>query len=335
MTKEQLEDEFFSEKLYHSYSSLSKLLYSPALFYKEYVLKERETVTSRHLIEGKLIHSLMLDKANFDDLFIIAPDGLPSDNTLKVIEHVWEIHRNPETIEDLDNTKMLSDYSQEILDKLAEMELHQSLKTDEQRLAKIINPVTEKYWYFLKNKEGRDIVDFEMLDKCTAYKDALMQNEEAVRLLTTGDEIYNEHGLVAELDDLHMGIPVVGIKGLLDNLTIDHTHCVITINDLKTTNKTVSEFPESVEFWKYWLQMGIYTLLVSDNYKKLLQQGYTLRQNFIVIDLYKQVYCYEVSLPTMQKWVADTLDAIRKASWHFNNQNYTLPYEFLTQKVVL
>ena len=50
----QKEKEFYDKEFSFSYSSLNKLLFSPSLFYKDYILKEREIKTDRHLIEGKL-----------------------------------------------------------------------------------------------------------------------------------------------------------------------------------------------------------------------------------------------------------------------------------------
>ena len=54
------EEEFYNKDFKFSYSSLNKLLFSPSLFYKDYILKEREEKTDKHLIEGKLLHLLLL-----------------------------------------------------------------------------------------------------------------------------------------------------------------------------------------------------------------------------------------------------------------------------------
>jgi len=324
MIKQELEEEFYSKKLYHSYSSLSKLLYSPALFYKEYVMHDREPSIGRHLAEGKLIHSLMLDRANFDDLFIIAPSGIPSDNTLKVINHVLDYHiesEGPDTI-------TLQDYADIILEKLEQMELHQSLKTDEQRVAKIVNDVSNEYWEFLKKKDGREIVDTEMLSKCQEYAEAIRADKKAMKLLTDGDEIHSELELQVEYD-------VIGLKGIIDNICINHKNKTITICDIKTTSKSIKDFPESVEFWNYWLQAAIYDTLVSDYCEHLLEKEYTMSFYFVAIDIYKQVYCFEVSEETKEEWSERLVELFKEAEWHFANRNYTLPYKFINQEFKL
>lgn len=322
MTKQELEDEFYSKKLYHSYSSLSKLLYSPALFYKEYVMQEREPSIGRHLTEGKLIHSLMLDRQNFDDLFIIAPSGLPSDNTLKVINHIWDYHIENEGLP----TFGLTDYADIILEKLQEMELHQSLKTDEQRINKIINEVSNEYWEFLKKKEGREIVDIEMLSKCQEFADAIKADKRAMDLLTNGDEILSEVELSMDFENGQ-----VGLKGVVDNICVNHSERLITICDIKTTSKTIKDFPESVEFWNYWIQACVYRMLVNNKYKHLKDEDYSVQFCFVAIDPYKQVYCFQVSSKTYQEWSTRFIDLMLEAEWHYTNRNYTLPYKFINQ----
>ena len=63
------ENNFYSKKFKFSYSSLNKLLFSPSLFYRDYILEEREIKTDKHLIEGKLIHLLLLQPEEFDKEF--------------------------------------------------------------------------------------------------------------------------------------------------------------------------------------------------------------------------------------------------------------------------
>jgi hypothetical protein len=46
----QAEDRFYDNKFYFSYSGLNKLLYSPSIFYKHYVLNQQEDRTDAHLV---------------------------------------------------------------------------------------------------------------------------------------------------------------------------------------------------------------------------------------------------------------------------------------------
>ena len=64
ITSQEIKD-FYEKKFYFSYSSLNKLLFSPRIFYKHYVLDQREDSTAQHLIEGSLLHCLLLEPQNF------------------------------------------------------------------------------------------------------------------------------------------------------------------------------------------------------------------------------------------------------------------------------
>ena len=81
------EEEFYANKDFcFSYSSLNKLLFSPSLFYKDYILKYREVRTDKHLVEGKLIHCLLFEEDKLEEKFSIVPGKTPSDNIRKVLK---------------------------------------------------------------------------------------------------------------------------------------------------------------------------------------------------------------------------------------------------------
>ena len=125
-----------------------------------------------------------------------------------------------------------------------------------------------------------------------------------------------------------------GLKGYVDKYIIDHNKRLITIIDLKTSGKSISDFTDSVEYYNYWLQAAIYTMLVLKNVPEGIQ-GYKINFNFIVIDTYNQVYNFEVSESTMQNWGRNLMNKLKAAKFHLNEMNFDLPYEFLTNKVVL
>jgi hypothetical protein len=91
------EHEFFAKQFQMSYSGLNKLVFSPALFYKHYVLKQREEEMSPALLNGKVIHCLLLDDGSFDRQFILLPGTMPGDNTKKVIHKVFEKSQEGDT----------------------------------------------------------------------------------------------------------------------------------------------------------------------------------------------------------------------------------------------
>ena len=137
------EEEFYANKNFaFSYSSLNKILFSPSLFYKDYILKDREIKTDKHLIEGKLIHCLVFEPENLNKKFNIVPGKSPSDSVRKVLKNM-SIHTSSIKLSDVKDSV--------ILNSLKEMNLYQSLKADEARISKIKTLDNEPYWKFLSN----------------------------------------------------------------------------------------------------------------------------------------------------------------------------------------
>ena len=132
-----------------SYSSLNKLIFSPQLFYREYILKDREERTDKHLIQGKLIHLLILQPEEFDKNFVVMPSKLPSDTLRKVLKNITLYTDAIELC--LVEDKIISD-------SLKEVGLYQSLKDESKRVAKVRTIECEDYYAFSQTT-GRDIID--------------------------------------------------------------------------------------------------------------------------------------------------------------------------------
>lgn len=328
------EEDFYSKKFYFSYSSLNKLLWNPQAFYQMYVLGNREEKTESYLVNGKLVHTLLLEEHTFDEKFIIIPGKLPTDNTKAVIDrvfyHAQELQANGDTRTDF------TEYTEAVLDVLKDMNLHQSLKTEQQRLDKIYTPDAISYWNFMKNKGSKLLIDQTTYDSCKTSVDLIKTNPEICELICcnnndfTNKQVFNELPVEASVNN-----KTFGIKGIIDNLVIDHDKKVIYINDIKTSSKDLKDFPESVEFYNYSLQAAIYTSLIGIKFINLIDSGYQLKFHFVVIDRSYQVYAFPVSENTLNHWMNKLLQIIEKADWHYVNKNFTLPYEFALGKVVL
>ena len=88
----KLQDDFYSKKFYFSYSSLNKLIWNPAVFYQMYVLGNREERTDAHLVQGKIVHALLLEEEKFNEQFVISPGKLPGDNIKIIVDRVYNHH---------------------------------------------------------------------------------------------------------------------------------------------------------------------------------------------------------------------------------------------------
>jgi hypothetical protein len=334
-----LEAAFYDKPFKFSYSSMNKVLTSPGIFYKEYVLKEREIQYGKHLLEGTVIHYLVLENQGFDDKFLVLSDNLPSDTNRLVADYCFEIYKEKD-----DDTLVLTDFVTEILDKLLEINKHQSLKDtkdglgDDKRIAKIADQRTLDYFEFLKKKAGRIIIDSALLDKCTRRADIVKANTQMRDLLGLDLESDGRtYGVYNELDidiDAKEG-ESFGYKGILDNMVVDVRNKTIRINDFKTTGKSLTDFSEAVEYWNYWLQAAMYVKLVRSFLSSVIQKDWTIEFRFIVFDKYDQLYAFQVTDETLNSWVEKMKVAEKEAEYHYVSKDFTLPYEYAQGDVKL
>jgi hypothetical protein len=65
------------------------------------------------------------------------------------------------------------------------------------------------------------------------------------------------------------------------------------------------------------------------------QQDYNFIYKFVVIDNYKQVYVFDVSPETLSMWTQGLEETLKVAEYHYTQRDFSLPYEFLVEKVIL
>ena len=321
---------FYKKKFYFSYSGINKLLFSPGMFYNHYVLNQREDSTDAHLVGGRVLHCLLFEPDKYDDNFTSMPGKFPTDSQRKIIDNIFKYH-----LVVGNNSLTLEDYSTDILTQLLTANLYQTLKTDQQRLDKILTQENKEYFAFLKLSLDKTTVDQPTLEGCKVAVEVLKNNKDVRTLLQLDKEeadetiqAYNELHIKAEFKDLPFGF-----HGVLDNVIVDYNSKTLFINDLKTLGKSIQDFPDSVEYYRYWIQAVIYTVLAKRKFN--IADDWTMQITFIVIDKYNQVYPYQVSSETLAKWEKDFADIIQKVKWHYENKRYDLPYELALGNVKL
>ena len=324
-------DNFYKKEFNFSYSSINKLLFSPRMFYNHYVLNQKEDSTDSHLVIGRVLHCLLLEPLNFDNQFAVMTSKIPSENNKKIIDNIFKNY-----LVNQNNTLTLEDYSKDILTHLLTINLHQSLKTDQQRLDKILTDENNEYFEFLKLSLGKTVIDQIILDNCKKSLDVIKANDDVRALLQLDKiqeddkiEVYNE--LIVSMSDKNLPF---GFKGVLDNVVVDHNSKTLFINDLKTSGKSIQDFPESVDYYKYWIQGTIYVMLASEKFLKD-KQDWNVQLTFIVIDKYNQVYPYQVSSESLNKWKIDFEKIVTQIKWHYDNKQYNLPYDLALGNVKL
>lgn len=326
-------NQFYNSDFYFSYSSINKLLYSPAAFYKHYILNQKEDMVDAHLVAGKVVHCLLLEPDKFNDEFIVIPSNLPKDNNRLLVDEVFKVFQSQP-----DTDLTLADFPDSIINVLVGINLHQSLKNDEGRIAKMVTEQNTQYFEFLKVKQGKTIVDQTTLDTAKESVE-LLRNHATVRSLLQLDndrdeniKIYNEEGVQLKSSKYKFGF-----KGILDNVVMDHNTKTIFINDLKTTGKAIQDFPDSVQYYKYWIQAVMYKQLSLGKYLKDLPDklDWKVVITFIVIDRANLIYPFQVSDETLKVWEEEFKNILTVVDYHYTNKDFTLPYELATGNVKL
>jgi len=253
--KEQIfKDKYDRGEFKFSYSSMNRLRFSPKLFYKDYVLKDREVRTEKHLIEGRLLHLLLLQPDNFKNDFALLPGKIPSDAVRRVLNEV-----KGNAVGDLE------DLEPEIISALKHQNLYQSIKDDSKRLSKVLTDDNKEYFKFLLVSEGKDIIDQDMYDRTLERVEIVKSKKDIMDLLDPvitdfeldETESFAESYLECDLRDIKFGL-----KGYVDKYIIDHKKRAITIIDIKTSGKSIVSFVDTVDYYNYWMQAAVYTMLV-------------------------------------------------------------------------
>lgn len=330
---EELE-RFYSEKFYFSYSSINKLLFSPRLFYSHYILNQKEDSTDAHLIAGRALHCLLLEPEKFDELFVTLPGKIPTDSNKVIIDHIFNNHYLP-----MNNDALtLDDFPNELLGQMVVANLYQSLKTDAQRLEKLLTSNNKEYFDFLKIKETKTVIDPAVKQQAETALEAIKANDRVNALLQLGPEkpegvsVYNELFLTTDLEKYPFGF-----KGFVDNVVVDENTKRLFINDLKTTNKSIQDFPESIAYYRYDIQATMYVGLCYEKFLKDRPDAneWTIVFTFIVIDKYNQVYPFQVSKETLEVWEREFSFVVIQLDYHYLNRDYTLPYQLAIGNVIL
>jgi hypothetical protein len=326
----QKQEEFFDKNFMMSYSGLNKLLFSPKLFYMHYILGQRDDVSDKNMIEGKLIHCLFLNPEDFEKEFVLMATDVPSDNPKEVLQRLYVHYSELKAMGD--PRSLLEHFEHAILDILKDMNLYQSLKTDAQRVEKIVNEKHQSYWEYMKKCEGKINIDQGMYDNALAVVEVIKASTHIMKVMgyvkeniTDDVEMKNEIELAAFPKEYSFGL-----RGFIDNLVFDHTNKVIRVNDLKKTSKDINSFEDSISFWRYWMQAAIYYKLVKSVFLSTPKYAdYNFEFRFIVIDQYMQVGAIKVSNSSLKMWEIDAEHKLEEAQYHFENRNFDLPYQFL------
>ena len=164
----------------------------------------------------------MLEPENLNKKFKIVPGKTPTDSVRKVMKDMT-LYTDEVDLDKVDDSV--------ILDSLSHMNLYQSLKTDEQRIAKIKIDDYETYWKFILNKTV-DVVDQDTLARCNDYVDILNSHPGVKELFANNEtdfELDSEERYVEKYLKCTLKQKKFGLHGYVDFYKIDHENKTVTI----------------------------------------------------------------------------------------------------------
>jgi len=161
------------------------------------------------------------------------------------------------------------------------------------------------YWHSRRNFEqsytgDREVLYFDSKSRETVIQcvTALKNNRQVQNLLYPSGLIENP---ISEMEqaillDIQVELDnstkfILHLKSKLDNYTIDKESNVITINDVKTIGKIVSEFGNNLEKFSYNRELAMYSWLLSLCAKKFYGiDNPTIKGNYLVVSTIPNYY---------------------------------------------
>lgn len=208
---------------------------------------------------GSAVHELILQ----NHLFELAPDiGKPTAKLGAVADELFKVFLGEAvTKEHLINVSNKVDY-------------YKGKITDE-RFREVISKCTP-YWQAKQKYEFNLSQDKELIYLDTKSRETVLSCVEAINNNKIAQQLLHPEGLLEDpiseneqaiLLDVEAKCPngkstIIRLKSKLDNYTIDKETGLITVNDLKTIGKIVSEFPNNVKKFRYSREIAMYLYLL-------------------------------------------------------------------------
>lgn len=220
-----------------SYSSLSALSISPSLY-----LNRKEDVISDAFRLGSALDCLLTENSKFEENYIIYSDKLPSGQMETYINNM--LHFNKKGYKDIDHIH------KEAFKKLKKS--NPKLRTSDEKFKESFKEFED---YYNINKSNKIILSTAEYKQVLSTKLSIKSNDYTnIYFPSTPDDsvtIYYQYPHFFE----NYGY---NYKVLYDIVYINHKEKTIKALDLKSTSKSILEFPKSFFMYKYYLQQSLY-----------------------------------------------------------------------------
>lgn len=322
---QKIDDNVYFSDTYKDYISNSRLSLlkkdDPEPFFEGF---GKHTIYSDSLLLGSVVHQLTLQP--------------------ELYELVMDINRPTAKMgfvaDELYNDWISRTFSTESIIKASnKIDYYKGKMTDDK-----IQNIKNKCEYYWKARELYEIqrksklipiyLDPKNREKAIKCIDALQSNKRIQELLHPKGIIINpeSENEQAILLDVEIHVPnynpfIFKLKAKLDNYTIDYESNTVTINDIKTIGKILSEFENNFNSYAYYRELSIYSWLMSLIAKKYYNmENCIIKSNCLVVSTIPNYYTkvYQVSKNDFNRgW--NEFKYLLKLAAHF----YTMGYRFL------
>jgi len=302
---ENISDAVYFSKAYNKYISNSRLKLinpdeggTPSKFFEGL---SNNKIYSDALIFGSAVHELTLQPTEF---FLTDIDR-PTAKAGFMADYIWD------NFIDMHDPVALGDNIGEIIAALEddcfieasnEIDYYKG-KINEEKI-KVLKEKCEQYWIDRAMFEAQHIgptpiyLPSKMREQLSSVLKAFNENNKFKELLNPKglleDPIsMNETTILMDMEytvDLPDGKKegVLHLKSKLDNFTIDNENNTITVNDVKTTGKYITEFASGAfNFFHYYRELGMYTWLLKHAAAKFWNiYNPTIKSNCLVVETF-------------------------------------------------
>jgi hypothetical protein len=285
--KEEINDEtYFSDKYSHYISNSGLKWINPAEGGNPQLFKNHPKLSTDSLKVGSAVHECILQPESFELAPKVGDPGSKLGDVLRMIPEFLEQGLSLE--EAIKKSALKVDYYSYCIDKKIDS-IKTSYETYKKNLANLETVPTTKERVFVSDKQW-DIV--------TNCIESCLNNEEIVSKLHPVDS--NGNPILSFCEDALFMDYIVEYKGKsarlrfkmkADNWTIDFEKKVITLNDLKTTGKSVNCFMRedgSFNHYNYSRQMAVYSEILywycMRKYGVSKDAGWTVNANMLVVE---------------------------------------------------
>lgn len=294
----------------------------PAKFY-DYINGKLEGEKSPSLERGDYIHKFILTPEEFSVLVI---NKMPSEAVQEMVKEIFAKAAYMKSAEE-QAALILGECTNFINEALAAKDWY-SNRTIESRTATLLKE-GEEYFNALKVMGDRTVLNSDLYETIKRCAESIQMNDAAKLLLvdSPGQEAFNELEIYWTEE---WGGMQLSFKAKIDRLVVDHKEKTFSIIDFKTTSKNIHNFPESVDYYRYYRQISFYEHAVKDWLEKQGYLNYQADDHYIVAvetKGYYQCRVYIISEPYLRKGRKETADLLNRIVFHFSTQDWIRPKE--------